>query len=410
MLLTRAAVAKLSLPDGQSDIVYWDDDLRGFGVRIRAGGKKSWVVVYRNAEGVQRKMTLSEVPITSVDQARAAAERVLRSVGDSKDPHAEKLARRRSDKVEAITFGALVTTYLKEAKARLRPSSYDEVDRHLQKLWQPLHRHAASKIDRRMIGEELDKIAPERGMITANRARSSLSAMMAWAVERNKIESNPVMGVGKPLKSEPKRDRVLSDDELGEIWKHSGDGHFGDVIRLLILTAARREEVAAMCWSELDLARAQWTIPAARTKNKQQHIVPLPSLALRIIEGVERRDQRDLLFGEGDGPFSGWSKSKDRLDERIAKARLKAAQDAGLTPRAMPAWRVHDLRRSAATGMARLGIGIPTIERALNHISGTFGGIVAVYQRHDYAKEMRDAFDAWSAHVSTLTASAPSDD
>ena len=402
MLLTRASVAKLSLPDGKTDTVFWDDELKGFGVRLRAGGRKSWVLTYRNQDGIQRKMTL-DIPMSAVDQARGEADRIIRNVKDRQDPQAQKVERRKAQKTERLTFGDVVKAYLPLAEARLRPSSYGEVKRHLETIWLPLHRLKASRVDHLKIAGELETIAKERGYITANRARASLSTMLAWAMAKGHIDQNPVIRVEKALKKEPKRDRFLNDDEIAEVWRHLGEGEFAAIMKLLVLTAARREEVSSMQWDELDLDRGEWLLPSVRTKNKLSHLIPLPPLAIEILQSIDRREGRELVFGSGEGGFSGWSQSKRRLDDRIAAARAKDGEQAGRPVRAMPAWRVHDIRRSVATAMARLGISIAVIERALNHVSGEFGGIVATYQRHNYRQEVAEAFAIWGDHVSALT-------
>lgn len=409
MLLTRANIAQLRLPPGKAEVTYWDDEIKGFGLRLRQGGAGRWIVQFRNAQGQQRKMTLSQIPVSSVDQARAAAERIIRNIADDRDPQAEKVALRKAREVEKFKVSDLLKLYLPDAQERLRASSYDEVERHLQVIWAPIHSIAVGALDSRRIAQELDKIAKARGLITANRARSSLSAMMGWGIEKGRIDSNPVINVAKALKREPKRDRVLTDDELVDLWACCGEDDFGRIIKLLILTAARREEVAGMRWPELDLARGAWQLPAERVKNGRAHLIPLPSSAVSILQTVDRREKRELLFGDGEGSFAGWSKSKARLDEAIAARRRKAAAEKGQEPVVMPAWRIHDLRRSAATGMARLGISIAVIERALNHVSGEFKGIVAVYQRHDFQREVQEAFATWSEHIEAITREKQSD-
>lgn len=410
MLLTRANIAQLRLPPGKAEVTYWDDEIKGFGLRLRQGGAGRWIVQFRNAQGQQRKMTLSQIPMSSVDQARAAAERIIRNIADDRDPQAEKVALRKAREVEKFKVSDLLKLYLPDAQERLRASSYDEVERHLQVIWAPLHSIAVGSLDSRRIAQELDKIAKARGLITANRARSSLSAMMGWGIEKGRIDTNPVINVAKALKREPKRDRVLTDDELADVWTCCGEDDFGRIIKLLILTAARREEVAGMRWPELDLARGAWQLPAERVKNGRAHLIPLPSSAVSILQTVDRRAKRELLFGEGEGSFAGWSKSKTRLDEAIAARRKKLAAVSGVEPIAMPPWRIHDLRRSAATGMARLGISIAVIERALNHVSGEFKGIVAVYQRHDFQREAQEAFATWAEHVETLPTDRANDE
>ena len=185
------------------------------------------------------------------------------------------------------------------------------------------------------------------------------------------------------------RDRVLSDPELALVWKALPPGDFGDIVRLLILTARRREEIGALHWSEVNLANAVIILPPARVKNGRSHQVPLSGPALAIL--AARQSEGPAVFGrDGRGRFTNWSNTKAALDRKLGPS----FQD----------WHLHDLRRTCATGMARLGINIPTIEKLLNHVSGSFAGIVSVYQRHDFANEKRDALDLWARHVMSLTA------
>jgi integrase len=198
-------------------------------------------------------------------------------------------------------------------------------------------------------------------------------------------ETNPVIGTNKAAE-EVSRDHTLSPAELKAIWSHCRDDDYGRIVRLLILTAQRREEVAAMAWDELDLAGALWAIPKARTKNGLPHDIPLSRPALEIVEAVPHRDGRALVFGEGEGGFQGWSNAKTALDERIKESGLKVRP-----------WRLHDLRRTAATMMAdKLGVQPHVIEAILNHISGHKAGVAGIYNRATYAKEKREALDLWA--------------
>ncbi|MFB9262828.1 tyrosine-type recombinase/integrase [Bradyrhizobium erythrophlei] len=215
---------------------------------------------------------------------------------------------------------------------------------------------------------------------------------------------------------EPKaRDRVLADAELSEIWRACRDDDYGRIVRLLTLTAQRRDEVGGMRWPEV--AGATWTIPGARTKNHREHSLLLAPAPLALIEAQPRRNDRDFIFGDGprrDGDpqrgFSGWSKSKAALDTRILEARQKAAKDAGEDVdevKPLPDWRLHDLRRTAATVMAdRLGVLPHIVEAVLNHVSGHRAGVAGVYNRALYSAEMRDALERWGEHVAALVGDA----
>src|SRR5262249_35599778 len=208
-----------------------------------------------------------------------------------------------------------------------------------------------------------------------------------WALERDIINVAPCAGVKSPSAERP-RDRVLTDEELARVWGAADQlGYpFGTLIKLLILTGQRRGEVAGMRWSEID--GDLWTLPAGRVKNAKAHDVPLSRAALDILVGLPRIGEDFALTTTGAAPVSSYARGKAGLD--------------ALLPADMPPWRLHDLRRSVASGLARLGVNLPTIERLLNHVSGSFAGIVGVYPKHDFAQEKREAMEAWGRHVLAL--------
>lgn len=220
---------------------------------------------------------------------------------------------------------------------------------------------------------------------------------------------NPVANTNKPVKKEIPRERVLSDAELVAVWKACGDDDYGRIIRLLILTAQRRDEIGSLAWNELDLDGALWSIPGGRTKNGRDHDVPLSPAAIEVLCDVKKGD-RPLVFGTGEGGFSGWSKAKAALDKRIADVWPTDTKP-------FEQWTVHDLRRTVATIMAesprqegashepkRIGLGIAPhiVESLLNHLSGHRAGIAAVYNRASYATEKRQALDRWAEHLTGL--------
>ena len=195
---------------------------------------------------------------------------------------------------------------------------------------------------------------------------------------------------------------MLTDDEIVEVWNACRDDGFGRIIKLLLLTAQREEEVGSMRWSELDLKEAVWSLPSPRTKNERSHIVPLSDPAIDIIGGIERRSNRDLVFGRGEGGFSGWSKAKAALDDHIHLTRVAIAKTRGKKPRrveAMPHWVIHDLRRTAVTGMSELKTPPNVIEAVVNHVSGAKGGIAGVHNRAQHLPERREALDLWAEHA-----------
>lgn len=232
-------------------------------------------------------------------------------------------------------------------------------------------------------------------------------ACFSWGINNAALSANPFAG----LKIEPPvtRDRILTDHVLIAVWNAAAKATapYGGIVRFLILTGQRREEVAGMRWAEISDDLRTWTIPAQRTKNGAMHVVPLSEPAAEILRSVlpsgdykpaleqYRKEARPVFPGRSKKgtPYGGWSKSKTTLDTA-----------AGVT-----GWRLHDLRRTLATGLQRLGVRLEVTEAVLNHISGSRAGIVGVYQRHDWANEKRAALDAWAAHIASLVADRPAD-
>ena len=252
-------------------------------------------------------------------------------------------------------------------------------------------------ITRQAIVGVVDDISAAQGDVAADRARTALSGLFGWAIERGYCDANPTMNIS-PRSSDRARDRVLSESELVQVWRASGDDEYGAIIKLLILTGQRRLEIGELGWPEIDIERLQIDLPAERTKNHRAHVVPLSSAALAVLERIQRRDDRDLVFGRRTGGFSGWSKAKAELDARVSDARKLAGID-----QPMPAWRLHDLRRTFATCTNELGFAQPhVVEAILNHISGHLAGVAGIYNKAAYLAERRHALELWGAHVTAL--------
>jgi len=394
MRLTKQNVNQLTIPDGKSEHIEFDETLPGFGVRLRIGGKPKWIVQYRIGKK-QRRITIGSVEAIDPDQARSQAKTTIAKVQLGGDPQTDKHSvRAKAKETLLVVIGTYLSTY---SAANLKPNTLKEVRRSLMAHWKPLHEVQVHTLTRGMIASRLGEIAIHNGPFASNRSRAYLSAMLNWAVTQGLLESNPAHGTGKIAK-EVARERVLSDDELALVLKHAGSGDYGAIIRLLILTGQRREEVAAMEWGEIDFSRAIWSIPGSRTKNKLPHDVPLSAEVIAILQSVIRREQRPWVFGSGDGPFSGWSKSKAALDARInndLNSRLSQVKTA-------QSWRVHDLRRTVTTRMGDLGVLPHVVEATLNHISGHKAGVAGVYNRSVYSKEKHSALEVWGKHVSSL--------
>jgi integrase len=420
MKLTKDTVRKLKLSPGKADSIHFDEDLPGFGIRLRAGGKRTWLVQYR-VGAKQRRVTLGTVKhldgsgTLDPDEAREVARKRLAKVTLGGDPQKDKHEARAK---AALTLGAMVDRYLAVKEASVRKRTFDETQRYLTEHWKSLHGLPVHEIHGRDIAAQLAKITTESGTVSAARARAALSGLFAWAVGEGILESNPVIGTNKPPESDSRK-RVLTDTEIAEVWAASRDDDFGRIVKLLLLTACRREEIGGLKWEEIDLDGAVIHLPGAptkngeaRTKNGEAHDIPLTPLAMSIIGTVPRHEGRDYLFGDGprraDGEpkgFSGWSKAKAALDARILAARQQTAQKAHKPDdKVQPmAFRIHDLRRTAATGMARLRVLPHVIESALNHISGHKAGVAGIYNRETYKPEVKAALTLWSDHIRSVT-------
>lgn len=378
-----------------------DGLIPGLYLVCQSSGVKSWAVRYR-AGGRTRKHTLGRYPAIDLASAREIARRTLVAVASGRDPAADKAeARRLAGELAGPArdcFDAAAALFIERyAKANTKEQTWRESERllatHVLPLWRA---RRVQEIAKRDVVELMDAIVDRGAPVSANRTLAVVRRMFGWLVERGVIVTNPCADVKAPT-AEKSRDRVLSDDELRAILRACDrlNEPFGALIKLLALTAQRRDEVGQMTWREVDLNARLWTIPKERAKNGIAHDVPLSEPAVRVLAGVQRiASNRGLVFTTtGMTPVSGFSKIKKRLDAAVPDA---------------PPWVLHDLRRTAASGMARLGANLPVIEKVLNHTSGSFGGVTGIYQRHHFADEKRAALEAWAEHVASLSGSGRS--
>jgi integrase len=397
MKLTQASVKALSLPSGLLDKLFFDDELPGFGFRIRDGGKRTWIAQYRLGKK-QRRVTIGTVANTTAEEARKRAKDILSKVHLGADPQLEKAEARVQ---AASTVQSAVERYLDDRATRLKPRSLTEVQRHLRKHFAALSEVPLAKVTRADVAAELVKIK-QNAPFAANRARAALSSFYSWAMGEGLVDRNPVIGTNKAT-NEIARDRVLSTLELSAIWQEAGGGDYAAIVKLLVLTGQRREEVGGMLWSEVDLDGSIWRIRADRTKNGLPHDLPLSEPAVAILRECRNRQRRDLVFGDGVGPFQGWSNAKSALDKRVLARLRKKDKKAQLTP-----WRLHDIRRTVATRLGDVGVLPHVVEAILNHVSGHKAGVAGVYNRATYAAEKRKALDLWAVHIAEVATGQPS--
>ena len=408
--LTQAAADRLSVP-AEKAVTYWDNQCPGFGLRVSPRNRRTWLAMYRVAgkSVMQTLGTMAQVP--KVDEARARARASMTQARDGVNPVEERREAKREAAAKALTFREVAERFLVEHVERNSAPKYArEVRRILDHDVLPLWRdRPAREIAKQDINDLLDAKADSRerkrkgtrdgATVQANRTLTRLRTLFRWAIDMDLIETDPTAGVRQRVK-EKARDRALADAEIRAFWTGCDKlgWPFGPLFKLLLLTAQRRDEVGGMRWSELDLEKRIWSIPRERAKSDRAHIVHLPAPAIEIIEAVPRTG--DLVFSAtGATAVSGYSRAKMRLD-KLMTARLReecSDPEAEIAP-----WILHDLRRTATTGMAGLNIAPHVVDKILNHSAGTIRGVAAVYNRHAYLEERKAALEAWGRHVMNL--------
>ena len=367
----------------------WEDGRTGLGVRVAPSGRKSFVYIYR-FDGKPRRMTLGAYPKIGLADARVLHAKAKQQRERGIDPGAEHIEKRRAER-DAETVRELVEEYLdKYARPNKRSAAEDE--RTLRKEVLPVWGgRKAKSITRRDVIKLLDGIVDRGAPIMANRTLAVVRKMFNFAIARDIIDASPCVMIQAPAKETP-RDRVLSQAEIAAFWRGLADAKMSDqvrlALRLMLVTAQRREEVTGAPWAEFDLPDQVWEIPGARTKNARAHRVPLSPLALELLDEI-----REAARG------SEWLFPSPRADKPIVpdatshalRNNLEAIGVAGITP--------HDLRRSAASHMTELGISRLVVSKILNHADSSITG---VYDRYEYGPEKRRALEAWGARLKEI--------
>jgi len=367
--------------EGKPERIVFDDDIKGFGLRVREGGSQTWIYQYRIGSK-QRRMVLGSATSVPLTVARENAGRLEARVKLGGDPAMDKeTARRNADE----TFGVLVDRYLAARQSKWRPNTGREVRRHLTKYAKSLHRFPIAAVSQLNISNLLDTLAKESGDATSNRVRANLSTFFSWAIKKGIDLPKGNVASYTEKQKENSRARVLSDGEFKTIWGACHDDAFRAILKLLLLTGQRKSEIGFLRWDEV--RDEQILLPGARTKNKRDHAVPLSDAAKEILERFHA-DGRTHVFCRYDTGFGGWNTAKLELDARIAKA-----------GKSLEHWTLHDLRRTAATRMADLGVQPHIVEAVLNHVSGHKADVAGIYNRATYDKEKREALNLWADHV-----------
>jgi integrase len=369
-MLTDLSIKALKPPE-RGQRTYWDKD--GLGVRVSQGGSKTFVLMHGWPR--RERLTIGKYPTISLATAREAAKTFLakKQLGHHASP--------------TLPFPEAVQLFLNQ-QTHLKPSTKGDYERILKKRFEPkLNRYLLNEVQTHHVTAVLDDLL----RLPAERKYcfSVIRRFFRWARGRRLVAQSPIEGLDapKPVKS---RDRVLTDDELRRVW-NAAEGRYGAIVRLLIILGQRREEIASISsnWRHDHLL----TIPAECTKNGREHTIPIPEIATPYLAELRH--------------FSGWSKAKKRLDQKMLDDwRMEVDNPDEKEKLKLAPWTLHDLRRTYATGLQKLGVRIEVIESLLNHVSGTKAGIVGVYQRHDYMPEMRDAITLWERHLHKLLAQA----
>ena len=388
MKLTQRKIELLECPDGRRDMMVFDDEQTGLGVRVTSSGRRTFLAQYA-FNGTKRRVPLGSCSAISLAEARAAVRVILGDVARGTDPAAERKRaaseRKQKAAADAFTLDVLLTQWQQLHLAGRRRRYEAEAVRALRFAFSKHLSFPAADLRRGAIVQVIDALARAGHTAIASRTAAYGRAAYHWAAKRGSMSVNPFSDL--PLAAMVKRDRVLSDAELVAIWNATKEPTaFAAIVRMLILTGQRREEAAGMAWGEISDDLSTWTIPAGRAKNGATHVVPLSAEARALLSEAGPIDGKGLVFPGLRGSFNGFGKAKAHLDV------VSGVAD----------WRLHDLRRTVATGLQRLGVRLEVTEAVLNHVSGSRAGIVGIYQRHDYGAEKRDALAKWGVYVAAI--------
>ncbi|MGP7795662.1 tyrosine-type recombinase/integrase [Sphingomonas sp. CLY1604] len=404
--ITKSSVEALAVPPPGGRTVLWDAEVKGFGVRVSSGGDRTYVLRYQvgGRDEKQRQVTIGRhgSPYTA-EQARRRALELLASVRSGSDPAAERESARVAKAAEVDRraermFDVLADRWFERHVKGDGLRSLKDVEGVLERDIKPAFAGlTADEITKGKVIEALE-IVGERSRAAANKMHKWLRQMFNWFVERGVVEHSPLDRVRRPH-VEPARKRVLSLLEVATVWLAAGElpEPFASFYRLLILTGQRLREVAGMQWAELDLERAEWLLPGSRTKNKNEHLLPLSTQAMSIVQALNGRGARSgpVLTTDGRVSIAGFSKLKTALDECVASALTGNAPAALRLGSVLPHWVVHDLRRSLATGCQSMGITMEVTEAVLNQVGARRAGVRGIYQLYDYFDEKADALQRW---------------
>ena len=418
--ITKRSVEAVPVPREGARAYLWDETLKGFGVMVTPAGSRSYLVQYRiGGRGAPtRRYTLGKhgSPWTA-EKARERAVDILQMVRKKVDPvqadrvRLEESVVSRAD-AERLAFGRYADAFMERHVDGRALRSADDIKSVFRRDLKPCFGdRSIPSIRRSDVQQCLDRVQGRSGS-AANKAHKWLRKMFAYAVNRGDLATSPMEGMSPPHQ-EGRRERVLRGRELAVVWRASTDlgEPWASFVHLLMLLGQRLREVAGTRWEELDLDDATWVIPGARTKNKRDHLVPLPPRAIHILKAITpdgSPGEGPVFTTNGATPVSGFSKLKRTLDKKVHD-RLDLSDDGAADLARFQPWVFHDLRRSLATGCQSLGFPIEHTEAVLNHVSGKRGGLAAIYQLHDYRAEKAAALAAWARQLDGLLSKPKSD-
>jgi integrase len=406
--LTDRLLISLQVPEGRKDRLVFDAQCPGLAVRVTTKGTRSFLVQW--TDKLTRRKVREPLGVwgsITIEQARSAARVRLGEVARGRDPVADRHQKRAAAEREkgelALTLDALLSRWADLHLSSRRPRYAAEAVRSVRHAFAKQLSEPAARLSRAQTVAVLDEIVAKGNPVTAGRTIAYARACYSWAEKRGMVPLNPFRNL--PVSAATtERERVLSDDEMRDIWTAAAATSypFGPFYQIAILTLQRRDEVAGMRWSELSPDGCSWLIPGARMKNGKPHDVHLSAPARQILRLLPRQDGQDLVFSTtGKTPISGFSRAKKALDATVMMTRDRVGKPGRISPIPVP-WRLHDIRRTGVSTLARLGVDAIVADKLLGHQAAKLRGVAAVYQRHDFADERARALEIWSAHVIKL--------
>lgn len=374
------------------DAIYWDSEVAGFGIKVTPKDRKVFIVMHRpkGHRGAAKKYTIGKYGEWTVHNARNRAQEILVESSKGNDVHAQE--RLEADRRSSDRINDLVAQFLDKHASQNRTAN--ETRRILHHDMTPtIGKRSIHEITKRDLISIIESVNERGSPFMANRTLAAIRKFFNWCVSRDVIDASPAQGISAP-KKEQSRDRTLTVEETRAVIGIARQTvyPFGPIVQLLFMTAQRRDEVGGMRWSEINLDKAVWTIPAERAKNGKAHDVHLSKCAVALMRSMPRfvlpdNSESDLVFTTtGERPVSGFSKAKVHLDK------LSGVTD----------WRLHDIRRTVATELSKIGVPIHIADLILNHKSGTISGVTAVYQRNQFSDERREALDKWCDRIDEI--------